>query len=525
MSENRNPNIDPNATSSQQPIQEADYPEEELRKYNIVPRQAESCTATELHSHRRVAKVVKHKVKGGNGITQLPISDRIAITERSWTLRNWYRHLHWRNMLVTVFVPLLGFLLWLIVDIRPTLQTASFAFLHYVLTMLSVNILYHRYWCHRSFQIESPHFVKLLVLIASGAGITSARNWCSAHRAHHRHSDITDRDPHNVRRGFFFSHIGWIVLTFNPQVVEAIHAERLDKFTNDEAVQWQARNYLSLFVSSGLILPCLFCGWLYDDYLGGLLYAGFLKVFLVQQSVFLTNSLGHLIGSRPYNSSISARNNLVVNLLTLGEGNQNFHQEFPNDCRNGSDWLSWDPTRWCLSLLQSLGIISHLRISSQSIIDKSRVQEQQRQLDNIRSSLYWGIPISRLPVYTPQQFRKLVSDSPGRFYVVVDGIIHDVTPFAKDHPGGIELMYAANGRDATTAFNGAVYQHSNAARNLLGTLRIGVLSGSEDIYWKQERIENKDVPLDSDLSGHAIVRSGSQATASNNIIGGVADAA
>ena len=52
-----------------------------------------------------------------------------------------------------------------------------------------------------------------------------------------------------------------------------------------------------------------------------------------------------------------------------------------------------------------------------------------------------------------------------------------------------------------------------------------MLSGSEDIYWKQERIENKDVPLDSDLSGHAIVRSGSQATASNDIIGGVADAA
>ena len=513
----------PDANPAQRPIQEAVYPEEELRRYNIVPKQQTSGTATESHSG--ITKMVRHRVKSAGRIIQLPISDRITITETSWTLKNWYRYVHWRNMLVTVFVPVVGFLLWLSVDVHPTLQTVSFAFSQYVLTLLSVNILYHRYWCHQSFQIESPRLVKLLVLIASGAGITSARNWCSAHRAHHRHSDITDRDPHNIRKGFLFSHIGWVVLRFNPRVVEAIHAEQLDKFTNDEAVQWQARHYLSWFVSAGLILPTLFCGCFYNDYLGGLIYAGFLKVFLVQQSTFLVNSLGHLVGSRPYNSSISARNNILVNMLTLGEGNQNFHQEFPNDFRNGPGWLSWDPTKWCLLLLRSLGMVSHFRISSQSIIDKSRVQEQQRQLDNMRSSLYWGIPISRLPVYTPQQFRKLVSGSPGRFYVVVDGIIHDVTPFAKDHPGGIELMYAANGKDATTAFNGAVYQHSNAARNLLGTLRIGVLSGSEDIYWKQERIENKAVPLDSDLSGHAIVRSGSQATASNDIIGGVADAA
>jgi stearoyl-CoA desaturase (delta-9 desaturase) len=36
---------------------------------------------------------------------------------------------------------------------------------------------------------------------------------------HHKNSD-TDADPHNVRRGFFFSHYGWILVRKHPAVKE-----------------------------------------------------------------------------------------------------------------------------------------------------------------------------------------------------------------------------------------------------------------------------------------------------------------
>lgn len=508
-------------------IPAAEYPEEELKKFNIQQPSTTSHVVKVVkskHSHHSHRGIHRQKVQVLN--STLPSQQlRHHISERSWTIRNWYRHIHWRNMYVTVLIPFVGIVPALYSRVYPKTQTMYFALFEYIITSLSVNIFYNRYLCHHSFQIDSTHFIQLLAMVSSGAGITSARNWCSAHRAHHRHCDVTDRDPHNIRKGFFFSHIGWTILVFNPKVSEAIHADKLDKFAEEQIVQWQAQNYISLYTSFGLIIPCIFCGWFYEDYMGGLLYAGFLRVFLNQQSYFLINSLGHIVGSKPYNGSVSARNNVLVNFLTLGEGNQNFHHEFPNDYRNGGNWYDWDPTRWSILLMKALGIGSNLHAAPDSIIEKSLVQEEQRQLDNERSELKWGIPIDRLPIFTVRQFNNLVSKYPNRFYVVVSGIIHDVTPFAASHPGGLELMEATKGKDATTAFNGAVYQHSNAARNLLATMRIGVLSGSEAIFWKQEQVENNLMSLNSDSGGHKMVRSGSQATSSNGIIGDMAGAA
>lgn len=510
-------------------IPEAVYPEEELRRYNIAPK-VDTPVVHDVQEARladptaqvvRIQRRKKHKV-------QDPARSQLIrrhISERSWTLRNWYRHIHWKNFLVVVLTPLAGLVFGALADIDTQRPTLYFALADYCLTVLAINLLYQRFWCHHAFTIKNDQLVTLLTIIASGGGITCARNWCSAHRAHHRNCDVTDRDPHNIRRGFFFSHIGWMVLIFNPHVQEAIRQGQLDKFTNDETVQWQAQNYLSLFVSSGLVVPALICGYFFNDFAGGLLYAGFLKVFCVQNAIFSINSIGHLVGTQPFNSAKSPRNNILVNFFTLGEGNQNFHQEFPIDYRNSSSWYSWDPTKWAIRCLQAFGLVGDLRKASHSTIEKSLIQQQQRLLDNIRSELNWGIPISKLPVFSPSQFQQLADNSKGRYYVVVSGIIHDVTPFALEHPGGLALIEAAHGRDATTAFNGAVYEHSNAARNLLATMRVGALGGAEKIYWKQERAENKDVPLDSDTGGQRIIRSGSQATTSNTVIGGTADAA
>jgi stearoyl-CoA desaturase (delta-9 desaturase) len=36
---------------------------------------------------------------------------------------------------------------------------------------------------------------------------------------HHKYSD-TDADPHNVNRGFFFGHYGWMLVNKHPAVRE-----------------------------------------------------------------------------------------------------------------------------------------------------------------------------------------------------------------------------------------------------------------------------------------------------------------
>jgi Cytochrome b5-like Heme/Steroid binding domain len=64
---------------------------------------------------------------------------------------------------------------------------------------------------------------------------------------------------------------------------------------------------------------------------------------------------------------------------------------------------------------------------------------------------------SCLPVQEQSQKRPLV---------LVAGYIHDVSAFIEEHPGGRHLLVKNIGKDASTAFFGGVYDHSNAAHNV-----------------------------------------------------------
>jgi stearoyl-CoA desaturase (delta-9 desaturase) len=60
--------------------------------------------------------------------------------------------------------------------------------------------------------------------------------------------------------------------------------------------------------------------------------------------------------------------------------------------------------------------------------------------------------------------------------ILVSGFIHDVSNFIDEHPGGPHLLVKMIGKDATTAFFGGVYDHSNAAHNVrLSRLYIHVI--------------------------------------------------
>lgn len=442
--------------------------------------------------------------------TNVYTAQRQRVSRRRAThlrLKRWsMTGVHWNNLLILVVVPLGGAALWLWTLPPLHISTLYLAFWSYAATTVAINILYHRYWAHQAIDFTNEGIVHMLAIMAAGGGVTHALNWCGSHRAHHRHCDTVDLDPHCIKRGLFYSHLGWMLLVRSPRTKEAIHAAS-QGLPNERILYWQANHYLVLFLIVGLGIPTVVAGALWDDYLGGFLYGGIAKVLMVQHSLFALNSFGHVWGTRPYNDETSARDNALLSLLSWGEGNLNFHHEFPVDYRSGPRWYSYDPTKWAIVALSALGQIHTKTKTSQATIDKSVVQRQQKILDSQRSQLNWGISIERLPVFSQQEFEKLANDSKDRYLVVISGIIHDVTPFAKDHPGGVPLMRAAHGKDATAAFEGAVYAHSNAARNLLATMRIGALGGAESIYWKQQRRENKLKPLDSDTKGSRIVRS------------------
>lgn len=74
----------------------------------------------------------------------------------------------------------------------------------------------------------------------------------------------TDADPHNARRGFWFSHVGWLVLTPHPDVVAKRNAVDMSDLEADPIIMWQKRLYIPLFallvIAFPVGVPCYFWG-------------------------------------------------------------------------------------------------------------------------------------------------------------------------------------------------------------------------------------------------------------------------
>jgi stearoyl-CoA desaturase (delta-9 desaturase) len=371
---------------------------------------------------------------------------------------------------------------------------------------LTCCIGYHRLWAHSSYSASLPLKI-YLAAVGGGAVEGSIRWWSRDHRAHHRYTD-TDKDPYSVRKGLMYSHIGWMVMKQNPKRVGRTDISDLN---GDPVVVWQHKHYLWVVFFMGLIFPTLVAGLGWGDWKGGFIYAGILRIFFVQQATFCVNSLAHWLGEQPFDDRNSPRDHVITALVTLGEGYHNFHHEFPSDYRNAIEWHQYDPTKWSIWTWKQLGLAYDLKQFRSNEIEKGRLQQMQKKIDRKRATLDWGVPLEHLPVMEFDDFQEECKN--GRALVLIAGVVHDITSFINEHPGGKAMINSGIGKDATAIFNGGVYQHSNAAHNLLSNFRVAVVRGGCEVeIWKRAAGENKENLSAVDSSGQRIVRAGAQAT-------------
>ena len=98
-------------------------------------------------------------------------------------------------------------------------KTLLWAFILWPISGLGITAGVHRLWAHRSY--EAHWTVRLFLMLANSiANQGSIFHWARDHRVHHKHSE-TDADPHNATRGFFYAHMGWLIVKKHPDVVEA----------------------------------------------------------------------------------------------------------------------------------------------------------------------------------------------------------------------------------------------------------------------------------------------------------------
>lgn len=65
-------------------------------------------------------------------------------------------------------------------------------------------------------------------------------DWARDHRMHHKYSE-TDADPHNATRGFFFAHVGWLLVRKHPQIKVKGHTIDLSDLKSDPILRFQKK--------------------------------------------------------------------------------------------------------------------------------------------------------------------------------------------------------------------------------------------------------------------------------------------
>ncbi len=238
----------------------------------------------------------------------------------------------------------------------------------FLASSLAITMGYHRFFAHSTFKAGKA--IEFLLLFFGAASYEeSALKWSSMHRRHHQFTD-TDMDPYNIKRGFFYAHMGWFM--FYKQSVAYNNTKDLQR----SALVMHQHNHFQVWAFiSGIALP-LGWGLATGDFLSALLWGVAAKICLVGHTAFFINSFAHTFGSRPYDTSISARDNWVGAFLTNGEGYHNFHHKFPMDYRNGIRWYHWDPTKWMIWVLSQCRLTWDLRRTPDEQIKLARLAVQ-----------------------------------------------------------------------------------------------------------------------------------------------------
>ncbi|KAG8961516.1 hypothetical protein FRC00_012036 [Tulasnella sp. 408] len=351
-------------------------------------------------------------------------------------------------------------------------KTAAFSVFWYLVTGLGITAGYHRLWSHRSY--NATKVLELwLALAGAGAVQGSIKRWSRDHRAHHRYTD-TDFDPYSAHRGLWWSHMGWMLVKprHRPGVAD------ISDLNKSRIVRWQHDYYIWLLILMSYIVPTVISGLLWGDFKGGFFYAGAMRSAFVHHSTFCVNSLAHYLGEAPFDDKHTPRDHFITALVTMGEGYHNFHHQFPMDYRNAIKWYQYDPTKWFIVAMQWLGLAYQLKSFPENEVKKGQLTMELKRLKAKSEKIEWPVDSNDLPVVSWDSFQEQAKARP---LVLISGFIHDVSAFMNEHPGGVHLIKKNLGKDATTAFFGGVYDHSNAAHNLLAMMRVGVLHGGFEL--------------------------------------------
>lgn len=246
------------------------------------------------------------------------------------------------------------------------------AFLCYSVTALGITLGYHRLLTHQSY--KAPRWLgRLIVFLGSQSAQAGPCAWVAIHRAHHARSDQED-DPHDASRGFWWSHLGWM-LVITPRRLDPDFTRRLARdVVEDPFYRFLDRYFLPLCIGTGVVFFFL-GGWPW------VFWGMFARIAAVFHATWLVNSAAHGMGYRSYRTGDLSTNNWWVALLTFGEGWHNNHHAFPTSARHGLGKWELDISWLILRMLEKMKLISDLKVPSAQKLDRFALNGSSENTD------------------------------------------------------------------------------------------------------------------------------------------------
>lgn len=236
--------------------------------------------------------------------------------------------------------------------------TLLWAFILWPISGVGITGGVHRLWAHRSYKASLP--VRIYLMLSNSiANEGSILHWSRDHRVHHKYSE-TDADPHNAKRGFFFSHMGWLFVKKHKDVIEAGKKLNFDDLYSDPVVMFQKHldPWFALFMC--FVFPGLVCMLWGDDFWNGYWVAGALRYVFVLHCTWLVNSAAHFFGDHPYDPASWPAENPVVSFFALGEGWHNWHHKYPFDYAASEYGIGkqFNPTKLLIDIWAFFGLVT-----------------------------------------------------------------------------------------------------------------------------------------------------------------------
>lgn len=245
----------------------------------------------------------------------------------------------------------------------------------YVVRMFAITAGYHRYFSHNAF--KTSRFGQFCLAVLGASAAQRGPLWWAAHHRHHHEFSDQPEDLHSpTQRGFFWSHIGWVLDRGNFRS----RIERVKDYAKFPELRFLDR--FDILVPTLLGVGMFLLGLAMEVWAPGtgvtrwnmLVYGFVVSTICLYHGTFTVNSLAHVFGRRRFATKDTSRNSFLIALITLGEGWHNNHHHYPASARQGFYWWEVDVSYYVLKFLSIFGLVWDIRPVPERALNAKRIK-------------------------------------------------------------------------------------------------------------------------------------------------------